>query len=548
MNAREYYYQEQNIEYIKNRLGTEQWIQVCGHRILNDSDAAFWCGLVDAEHIPMIKERTSWDISREKDAYPGFEKWGDTVVYKKCLLDEGCEPILFDRDFYGIRPDYIEISQEFVLLNDLYWDPKNHSYNAIHKNGDTEEVVRYESEDVIYIKSTYLYRYAAAKQKHLILYFDIGTQLDGPLSDYELEIFDTEYADELITYGLWGGELSSSQRNKTYSTLMGKKLIPPMNVERCGYWPFEPEKKYEDFIIGATPTGEEKTHSCNPNTLNNFFDAHPDEPLYFTPVFFRKEVLQKYILKPEMYKISDGRLSCGSFWSIEIDNHHDDPNIISAFLGDIGTYLPEEEQRLWRIYNIASDNSISKVTFSRDFACAFVDSNKEDHLFQANYCIINEQWEKQFGWPLFLSLSETDEYNFSCIRIPILNNQQEFDGLVLSLVKVLIDSLNEKEFEKQISISGNKTTDLKGIGKLEAWLKFKNATGYESHIKYLRELQELRSTGTGHRKGKGYEKISRAFGLNVKTYTYVYTDILKEANAFMNYMKNTFLKECDTLD
>ena len=76
-----------------------------------------------------------------------------------------------------------------------------------------------------------------------------------------------------------------------------------------------------------------------------------------------------------------------------------------------------------------------------------------------------------------------------------MDAQPEFDSLILSLVKVLIDSINEKE----LKIESEK--DIKGIGKLEKWFQKQGYTDYEKHIKFLRDLQRLRSTGTGHRKG-----------------------------------------------
>lgn len=48
------FYQEKNISYIEERYGTEEFVQVCGRRKLNDADASFWCGLVKSEHIQEI--------------------------------------------------------------------------------------------------------------------------------------------------------------------------------------------------------------------------------------------------------------------------------------------------------------------------------------------------------------------------------------------------------------------------------------------------------------------------------------------------------------
>jgi len=105
------------------------------------------------------------------------------------------------------------------------------------------------------------------------------------------------------------------------------------------------------------------------------------------------------------------------------------------------------------------------------------------------------------------------------------------------LVKVLIDSLNEK----QLIIPLNEQSDIKGISKLEKWLQANGAVGYEEHIMFLRNLQKLRSTGSGHRKGKEYRKISDIFGLSEKSKIDSFEAILQTANDFLKYMKTTFL-------
>ena len=101
----------------------------------------------------------------------------------------------------------------------------------------------------------------------------------------------------------------------------------------------------------------------------------------------------------------------------------------------------------------------------------------------------------------------------------------------------MIDSLNEKEIVKQFK----NPTDLKGgISKLEYWLSELNFPEYQQQIKFLRNLQELRSTGTGHRKGKGYEKAAGVFGLNTDNYVDVFDRILLQANAFILFLAKNF--------
>ena len=94
---------------------------------------------------------------------------------------------------------------------------------------------------------------------------------------------------------------------------------------------------------------------------------------------------------------------------------------------------------------------------------------------------------------------------------------------------------------KQLIIPGDVQTDIKGISKLEKWIKSNEAVGYENHIKFLRDLQKLRSTGSGHRKGKEYSKISNTFGLLEKSKIDVFEEVLRKSNDFLKYMKTTFL-------
>lgn len=167
-----------------------------------------------------------------------------------------------------------------------------------------------------------------------------------------------------------------------------------------------------------------------------------------------------------------------------------------------------------QIFNIPAESTISDIQFK--------------HAYDA----LQKRWRQQFDWDLLLPLSEDDEYNIELLRIPVTGSQDEFDHQVLSLVKSIIDSLNEKQVFKQLTNTENLAG---GISKLERWLSERNVQDYELHIKFLRNLQELRSTGTGHRKGKGYEKIKKEFGIQ-DDLRGSFSDILSSAISFVNFM------------
>ena len=527
-NLPEIYYQTANRHYIENDYGKSQWVQITGEKDLNGAVAHFWCVLLDKDRIDLVFRDHSWDVMIGNGG-PGFECCGENCEYRRTLIEEGFEHFVYYRDFYGVKKSFVELSQEFVLLNNLYFDEQKNTYYAMLEDGSADEAVRVQDENTFLIKLSYLTRYAAAKQMAVILFYDIRTHFDETTTDIGVTEFLEEKRNQSVFYKVWGGDLVMLHSH-AFSVLMGKKIIYPRAVDTCGYWPYEKKQEFIDFIIGVDENGNEKTFTCNPDQLADYFGTNPDAPHYLTPVFFNREVLQRYLLHPDLYTIRDGRLECQALWSIEIDNHHKDS--ISVYLRDLGQYLPESERLYWKSYNIVSDEGVSPTAYQRDFLNAWAESDMSDHMFKKQFIETNDAWNQTFGWPLFLPLSAADQYNFDLLRIPLSEGQNEFDSLVLSLVKVLIDSLNVKMIQKTIPKQENQ----KSISKLESWIKTAKHTGYEKHVDFLRNLQELRSAGTGHRKGSNYDKIASLFGVGEKSLRDVFDDILKTADSFLLYM------------
>lgn len=201
----------------------------------------------------------------------------------------------------------------------------------------------------------------------------------------------------------------------------------------------------------------------------------------------------------------------------------------------------DKEQVYWKSFNIVSDGHLSDAKFKRDFLAEFADAEIADVKFKQKFVEFKRKWNQSLKWDLFLELSEGDKYNFEHLRIPISNSQVEFDGLVLSLVKTIIDSLNEKELKNQIS-----EKELKGSIKiLEKFFEEQGIVNFESHIKFLRNLQELRSAGTGHRKGKNYDKVCRKFNLEAGNFAEVFEKILENAIDLIEFLEETFISKSD---
>ncbi len=523
------YAQEENEKYINEKYGKEQWILVAGKTQINGADASFSSGLISIEHLNDVYRNVSWDI-RSEYCMPGFQyDEGENSQYSRnCAEEEGKEVLVYQRDFYDIKPDLTELSEEFRLLNNLYYEESDKSYYSLRDDGTCDLAVRIDGNNVL-IRLDYLIRYISAKQKALILYFDIYYTFIGGLKDNNLERFAREIKNDEYYYSISGNEIRSSE-NKTVSRLLGKKIIRPRNIRTCGFWPFEKERTYADYIIGMDENGEEITHSSDPNTLSDYFGTNPGEPHYLTPVFFKKEVLHKY-LSDDKYAIQNGSLNCGYLWGISIDLDYKD--YVMVYLGDLGSRLPECEQLYWKSYNVLTEKGISISSFKKDFLNIASSPEISDIKFKNYYSTLNSKWETKFGWPLFIPLDDGDKYIINNLRIPLSNGQEEFDQQVLSLNKLIVDSLNEKKIGNEIVIKDG----MRSIAKLEEWLKTKGSKEYETHISFLRDLQELRSSGTGHRKGKDYKKIIQKLQLIGPDKKAAFEKLLVCSIDFLEYME-----------
>lgn len=182
---------------------------------------------------------------------PGFIEYGDKITYEANPLNfDSCLNIVQYREFYGIKPNYVEISEEFRLLNNLYHDINTNIFYEIEENGECTEVAKIINNDCAYIKLKSLMKFAAAKQMALLLFFDIRVKISGSLQKNGLKEFSTTINEDGLFFGLWGGEQRLLE-TYSYSILMGKRILLPKPVEECGYEPYSrnEENEYPNILL-----------------------------------------------------------------------------------------------------------------------------------------------------------------------------------------------------------------------------------------------------------------------------------------------------------
>ncbi|MFH1311433.1 MAG: hypothetical protein ABIH65_03450 [Nanoarchaeota archaeon] len=288
--------------------------------------------------------------------------------------------------------------------------------------------------------------------------------------------------------------------------------------------------QFEEFEF-LDSSGNKTKHNCDKSKLANLHGANPNAPQFLTPVFFDKEVLDRYYNKPSEYSIQDGALFFGIKWMVRLDNNSRD--CITVYLGDLGD-LPHKEQLHWKFHNI-TQGSLSNVSLKRDFMAEFTPAQEPSLVFKQKLNNFNKKWNEKFEWDLFKPLNNEDEHHLKSLKIP-KNEQKEFDEIILSLNKIIIDSLNVAEMKKHL----DSKEEEKSISVLERYLKQKYRLSNIEMFNFLRSLQILRSRGSAHRKGSDYHEIYKKF--DEGDFSKTFEKILIKSIWILNTLENKILE------
>lgn len=485
------------------RHGEETWVILFKMMRAGDGslDGSFYSALVAQTYTQTAMGRAGWDVMLGAGA-PGFSThWnnGEQITeYHRHDSDNFLRLALY-REFHGRKENYFEILEEFRLLHNLYFDPATGGHYGYDEAGD-EVLVLSVSRDEVRVRRSYLRAFMAAVQMDLLLYFERTEHFlaTAAVSD--------SHRSSSITWDRYSGESYSNGYN-TFVRALGKKLLPCEPVERCGIWPFERTKNYEEFLIGGDVDSPIRS-ICDPDKLSNYFGANPGSPHYLTPVFFKKEVMQKYYRSSE-FEVSDGHLDRRGAWGLRFDNNS--PTHVSVFLGDLGRDLPESEQVYWKAYNVFPDGrKISRTNYERSFLGNFYDPENPEHMFKHAFTELQTAWEGAFGWPLFLPLSQKDMHYLASVRSMLSSEQSEFDEQILGLAKVTIESANVKGMRAHLQLSDDDSKSIVLLRKLFTHIGLEA----EESVGLLQRVQSVRSTGAAHRKGEEYEKAMSKLGID----------------------------------
>lgn len=368
--------------------------------------------------------------------------------------------------------------------------------------------------------------YLAIRKVCLSICFDFMRLQNLSTVSEKIEVKDEDFITDAGNYNhcirfVMGDDLNFQ------SWIIGKVIVPyEKNRKKPYHFELDPNG-YESFIVGYDERGNEMLESCDRKNHNRMLLT-----------YFKKEVLNKYYNEPSKYEV-DGFYVKSRFFYLKIDNNVED--YVAVFLKDLAS-IPNKEQLHWKQYNIGPQKGMSKTYYR-----TMIEGNWAEHpetvdlFFKERYKSVNRFWKRKFGWELYKALSEQDNHLFISLHVPTTDNVKEFCMQVLSIVKLTIDSLNEKELAKNITLD----KDDKGIRKFEKFLDFRGYT-FPDMFEFLKHLQSLRSGLIAHRFSESNKAATKAieyFKIGQKSYIEVAKDIFLHSVYTLNTLEKHFLKD-----
>lgn len=524
----------------------ETMLTVYESREINGTSYYLRSSLAPLDATPRLLEDPHW-------YQPDFKPWAEldsesgSVLYDRWWTD-GQEPLVLERDFYGVKDKYLEVSEEFRVFHNLYQDKDRGEFIKISDNGEEYVVAKDFQGKSLSIRCRELKEFLTIKQMALGVSFAHDKKTSTPIADMGITSGATQIlsSEDHIVYVIISQQLNDWRTGEKHwnSRFIGKKIFFPYDdPAKSNFGDFKKIRdKFEKFIVKTDENDEEISSTCDPNKLHKFAEIG-----FLTPISFKREVLDKYRNDPK-YELSAGHVRCGGLWYLPIDTGNLDK--VCVFLGDLGEKLPYSEQKYWRNHNITSEYGMSEWFFKWQHLNIVDESPSPEFYFISRYKEVAKKWEELLGWKIFIELSKEDMKALHGITLS--NNQQGFDSMILTLTKCLCDAINKDvpEMSKYITSKERKSGRLGSITVLDRYLASKNIHQRHFINTWLKNIQDVRSKGVAHPKNDEYPEVIAKFKLGSENIKEISANILAAASAVLDRLEESaiIIMEDDSTD
>jgi len=539
---------EHYVDKINARFTEGDEITLC--LIDNDfSGENIFCALVDDEHLEECLKHHTWEI-RPGDYSDRIDVSHNIFLNFRNQPEPGVIPLVYMISAMDERKPQFIINNDFRTIYSLFEKHINlHTTYYVQTTKTCREIkVLWVEDNVVKANINYIREFLGITGMNLLLYYDTMIWTDKTYDEWGIKPQMNVPADCEDVAFLFShlSAIGLDETKKSGAWFQGKCVIRHEKVKELGAWNVEAEG-YETFVVGQNESGNNIEKTCDENQLPNFFTRKGDEYWTLTPVYFYREVLDKYLANADRYHVGDAYLDAPS-WGLKMDNDRTD-GLVAVFLKDLGD-LPFEEQQHWKCFNIAppATAGLSNTAIMRSFWGVPTNSSFDPALvFKQKYVELRKVWNAKHGWDLIKPLSPDDENEFNNLhQMTDDNNLKDFTYQILTLTRSIIDSLNEKELLERIDTSNSdcqqymaeNNNKMDGsILRLEWYLRTRGAYN-AAVVVYLRKLQSYRSKNAAHRRGsadKELNKLKRFFGLDKASQKDALNGIFSQLTGCMEY-------------
>ena len=450
------------------------------------------------EYRKQLLEKIDWGFSNDGFGKSTFYQYGGSdgeIKFSSGRLQKN-----FDIEFeYTVAVRYFkgEYSPEVEINPELIWYGNLLPTDKGYIDEETKEVKLIKQNNEIKIKRDYLKDYLAAKKKICVMAFD-NRRFANAINDISLG--HSCKNEENFAYHISISK-DDFDEYKYYSSIIGKVFIEPYdNPLHDHYRYFFPEKEeYYEFIIGINKqSGEPIFNTCDENKLSNFFGANKGEPHFLTPVFFSKDVLDRYTNNPDQYNVTDDQITYLNIWNIPFTVNKN--NTVSVWLGDLGR-IPYKEQKYWSVFNIKPKGEINKDFTDRQLNNAWNDSIRvEKKMFQL-ILLINKATKSKYGEQMFKDLLEGDKQLESAFILPSNNSITQYQNFLIQLNKLTIERINVTLINKYWEQDEITDSNGKRFGSrilLSKFIEKMNFSNSREFNKILKLIGDCRNKLAGH--------------------------------------------------
>ena len=359
-------------------LGQKAWISA----YMNSFRDALNCqhlylGFIPNGNVDAALESYQWDI-HSFEFKPYCEVEVDNITSKSEIRysrygfqQYGIEPFVLERSFQGLKPRTTELSEEYRLFHNLYFDCSNSAYLKLDDAGNEIPVIRV-SHQLVEARRKEIRQFLSAKNMSLVIYFE--HMYASIHSLHELGVTERQHVERSNSFTYWFLKEDCSDLDihtyRSRSWILGKAIVRG-NIGDIRFnlvLETKDEQHQVKFTIGID--GNDKKIKCSPRGISysaskEVIDSSGKTVVatYLTPVFFKRSVLDRYRKEPSKYEIEDGYMSCGDLWGLRMDNNHKD--FVIVFLGRLRDDLPVSEQSHWEYHNVPPYGHLSATAVGR---------------------------------------------------------------------------------------------------------------------------------------------------------------------------------------